>query len=71
MHNENRGLLLRGPFDSLPLIVAAIPFGVVYGALAQTNGLSIAAILAMSLPVFSEFVVSVGSRFGLLMCPAQ
>ena len=59
MGNENRRLLLQGALDSLPLIVAAIPFGIIYGALAQTNGLSIVATLAMSLVVFagsSQFV---------------
>ncbi len=45
--------------DILPLVVAAIPFGVLYGALAQTNGMSIAFTMAMSLFVFagsSQFI---------------
>ncbi len=39
--------------DCLPLIIAAIPFGIIYGALGQTTSLSPWAVLAMSLFVFA------------------
>ena len=39
--------------DTLPLLVGAIPFGILYGALAVTAGLSLPATLAMSLIVFA------------------
>lgn len=39
--------------DSSPLILAAIPFGIIYGALGQSTSLSPWAILAMSLFVFA------------------
>ncbi len=46
-------LFLTGARDTLPLILAAIPFGIVYGALATSNGLSQWATLAISLFVFA------------------
>ncbi len=49
----------QGARDTVPLIFAAIPFGVVYGALAIANGLSQEATLAMSALVFagsSQFI---------------
>ncbi|NVK42429.1 MAG: AzlC family ABC transporter permease [Oceanospirillaceae bacterium] len=46
-------LFLTGARDTLPLILAAIPFGIVYGALAMSNGLSEWATLAISLFVFA------------------
>lgn len=52
-------LFAQGARDIIPLLVAAAPFGIVYGALAQTNGLSVLATLGMSLFVFagsSQFV---------------
>jgi len=53
------GAFLNGARDTFPLILAAIPFGIVYGALAVAGGLSQAATLAMSLFVFagsSQFI---------------
>jgi 4-azaleucine resistance transporter AzlC len=50
---------LTGSRDTLPLIIAAAPFGLVYGALAINQGLSEALVMAMSLFVFagaSQFV---------------
>jgi len=50
---------LRGGRDTIPLIIAAAPFGLVYGALAISQGLSEWIIMAMSLFVFagaSQFV---------------
>ncbi|ANG65137.1 hypothetical protein A8C75_06975 [Marinobacterium aestuarii] len=46
-------LFLTGARDTLPLILAAIPFGIVYGALATSNGLSQWATLAISLFVYA------------------
>lgn len=57
--NQKSNLFLRGARDIIPLLIAAIPFGIVYGALAQTNGLSVLATMGMSLFVFagsSQFV---------------
>lgn len=50
---------LRGARDTMPMIVGAIPFGILFGALATSVGLSIYATMAMSLFVFagsSQFV---------------
>lgn len=52
-------LFLTGVRDTLPLIIAAIPFGVVFGALAVGSGLSQSMAMAMSLFVFagaSQFI---------------
>ena len=56
---NNTGLFFQGARDIIPLLIAAAPFGIVFGALAQSNGLSIAATMGMSLMVFagsSQFV---------------
>jgi len=42
-----------GARDSIPVIVGAIPFGIIFGALAINAGLSVAGTLAMSLFVFA------------------
>ena len=52
-------LFLEGARDTFPLVVGAAPFGIIYGTLAATAGISFAATLAMSLFVFagaSQFV---------------
>ncbi len=49
----------EGAKDTFPLIVGAIPFGIIFGTLAATAGLSFAATMGMSLFVFagsSQFV---------------
>ncbi len=46
-------LFFLGMKDSSPLILAAIPFGIIYGALAQSTSLSPWTVLAMSLFVFA------------------
>lgn len=56
---STKGLLVRGALDTFPLIVAATPFAILYGALALNNGLSFFAALSMSVFVFagaSQFV---------------
>ena len=48
-----------GVRDTLPLLLGAFPFGMIYGALAVTSGLSAAAAMAMSALVFagaSQFI---------------
>ncbi|MFP8967969.1 AzlC family ABC transporter permease [Pokkaliibacter sp. CJK22405] len=42
-----------GVIDTLPLVLAAVPFGILYGALAQSQGLPFWAIMMMSLCVFA------------------
>lgn len=44
---------IDGAKATIPLIIAAIPFGILYGALAITNGLSPLAAMSMSLFVFA------------------
>jgi 4-azaleucine resistance transporter AzlC len=65
---------LAGFRDTFPLVVGAIPFGIIYGALAITSGLSAAATLALSVFVFagaSQFVavglVASGVGIGLII----
>jgi len=50
---------VAGMRDTLPLLLGALPFGLIYGAIAATSGLSFAATLAMSAFVFagsSQFI---------------
>jgi 4-azaleucine resistance transporter AzlC len=54
-----RGEFFAGVQDTLPLIIGAIPFGIIFGAVAVTGGLSPAAAIGMSVFVFagsSQFV---------------
>jgi len=44
---------LAGARDSFPLIVGAIPFGIIFGTLALSSGLSFAGAMAMSAFVFA------------------
>ena len=49
----------NGAKDTFPLVVGAIPFGIIFGTLAETAGLSFGATMGMSLFVFagaSQFV---------------
>jgi 4-azaleucine resistance transporter AzlC len=51
----------NGVRDTFPLVVGAIPFGIIFGALAVTNGISVGGGLAMSAIVFagsSQFVAA-------------
>jgi len=59
--NTYRSIFLLGARDTIPLMIAAAPFAIVFGALAQSNGLSVAATLGMSAIVFagsSQFVAA-------------
>lgn len=52
-------LFFEGAKDTFPLVVGAVPFGIIFGTLAETAGLSFAATMGMSLFVFagaSQFV---------------
>lgn len=52
-------LFFEGAKDTFPLIVGAIPFGIIFGTLAATAGISFAATMGMSIFVFagsSQFV---------------
>ncbi len=48
-----RGEFLAGARATLPLIIGAIPFGILFGTLAGPSGLSLPATLAMSLLVYA------------------
>ncbi len=48
-----RGELLRGAVDTLPLLLGAAPFGLIFGALAVPDGLGAPGALAMSALVFA------------------
>jgi 4-azaleucine resistance transporter AzlC len=57
--NSAVSLFFEGAKDTFPLVVGAIPFGIIFGALADTAGLSFGAAMGMSLFVFagsSQFV---------------
>ena len=45
--------LLAGVRDTVPMIIGAIPFGIIFGTLATGSGLSFAGALAMSAFVFA------------------
>jgi 4-azaleucine resistance transporter AzlC len=50
---SRRGEFWAGAKDTFPLIVGAIPFGIIFGALAVNSGISPAGTLAMSAFVFA------------------
>jgi len=63
-----------GARHTIPLIVGAIPFGIIFGTLAQTSGLSFAGAAAMSACVFagsSQFIalglLGTGSPVGVIV----
>ncbi|MBE9108718.1 AzlC family ABC transporter permease [Nodosilinea sp. LEGE 07298] len=66
--------LLAGARDIIPLVVGAIPFGIIFGTLAQGSGLSFGATLGMSAFVFagsSQFIalglLAAGSTLPLIV----
>lgn len=66
--------VLAGARDIIPLIVGAIPFGIICGTLAQGSGLSFGATLGMSVFVFagsSQFIalrlLAAGSSLPLMV----
>lgn len=59
MPQTKTALAFQGAKDSFPLVVAAMPFGIVYGALGQSQGLSDWVVMAISIFVFagaSQFI---------------
>lgn len=59
--SERRTEFLAGSRDVFPLIVGAVPFGIIFGAIAVTNGLTPLATIAMSMFVFagsSQFIAA-------------
>jgi 4-azaleucine resistance transporter AzlC len=63
-----------GVRDIIPLVIGAIPFGIIFGTLATSNGLSYGATLAMSAFVFagsSQFIavgmIAVGTSVPLIV----
>ncbi len=63
-----------GVRDMFPLIIGAIPFGIIFGTLAQGSGLSFAGAMAMSAFVFAgsaQFIalglLTAGSSIGLIV----
>lgn len=53
MTSEQGKEFLKGAGDTIPLILGAIPFGIIFGTLASGTGLSFEAAMAMSLFVFA------------------
>jgi 4-azaleucine resistance transporter AzlC len=52
---------IRGAKDTIPMMVGAAPFGIIFGVLALSNGLSPAAVLGFSIFVFagsSQFIAA-------------
>jgi len=65
---------LAGARDIIPLVVGAIPFGIIFGTLAMSSGVSMAGAIALSALVFagsSQFIaigmVSVGTAWPLIV----
>lgn len=59
MLSPARAEFIGGVKATIPLVIGAFPFGVIFGALAITNGISVAGTIAMSLFVFAgsaEFI---------------
>ena len=74
LETTKRCEFLRGVKDTIPLVIGAIPFGIIFGALAITAGLSVWAVLGFSLIVFAgsaQFVaaslVSQGAGVALIV----
>jgi len=70
--HTRRSEFWRGVRATFPLVVGAIPFGIIFGALAVNSGLSAGAAAAMSAFVFagsSQFIAAglVGSGAGILI----
>ncbi len=57
--SQARAEFLAGMKATIPLVIGALPFGIIFGALAVTSGISIPGTMAMSLFVFAgsaEFI---------------
>ncbi len=60
-HPSRRTEFWAGVKDTFPLVVGAIPFGIIFGALAVTHGVSPAGTLAMSAFVFAGSAQFIGA----------
>jgi len=72
MTEHQRREFFLGARETLPMIVGAIPFGILFGVLATTAGMSVLATMAMSLFVFagsSQFVAAtlIGQGAGVVV----
>ena len=56
-----RAALLAGARDTVPMMVGAMPFGVIFGVVALNAGLSPAAVMGMSLFVFAGSAQFIGA----------
>ena len=59
MSSSPRLKFIEGAIDTIPLMIGAIPFGIIYGTLSQSSDLSVYGALALSSIVFagsSQFV---------------
>jgi len=68
------GAFFKGARDTLPLVIGAVPFGIVFGTLSGGAGLSVAATVGMSVFVFagsSQFIalglVAAGTAWPLIV----
>jgi 4-azaleucine resistance transporter AzlC len=68
------GEFWAGVRQTIPLIIGAIPFGIIFGTLAQTSGLSFVGAIALSAGVFagsSQFIalglLGAGSPIGIIV----
>ena len=68
--SPNRSEFFQGVRDSLPIVAAAAPFGMLFGALAVDNGLSVGEAVLMSATVFAGASQMVGlEMFGAKIAP--
>lgn len=72
LHKTHAAEFWAGVRDIFPLIVGAIPFGIIFGTLATNNGLSAGGTLAMSALVFagsSQFIAAgmIATKTGWLL----
>jgi 4-azaleucine resistance transporter AzlC len=58
---SRRAEFLAGVRDTFPMVVGALPFGIIFGVSGVTNGLSAAATMAMSLFVFAGSAQFIGA----------
>ena len=59
MQESRQSMLVSGVMHTVPLLISSAPFGFIFGALAETSGLSSLAAIAMSVFVFagsSQFI---------------
>jgi 4-azaleucine resistance transporter AzlC len=68
--SQNRPDFFQGVRDSLPIVAAAAPFGMLFGALAVDNGLTVGEAVLMSATVFAGASQMVGlALFGAHIAP--